>query len=931
MHDKLAISYRILKKLGSLKFTVLVLSLIAFLVVAGTVCQAQSGLYAAQQRVFHSWVFWLFGILPLPGMLLAGVLFLVNLLAALPTRFSWRRPPFGMLLFHLGLLLLAGGGFFIAATAQESFLTLREGESGVFSSAASDWEIAIQEAGRADAPAWAMEVSGLVRGREVTVADSGIVVRLEARHENCRWDTARAGEAIRLEPLAPEADPAENIPGIGLLVRSGRETRRVFLWGGQGNPTILDLGGAAVAFSLRLKRFALPLKLKLLDFKRTLHAGTEIPKSFESHVEIDAGSIRRRALISMNRPLRFREFTFYQSSYGEDPQQGESSTFSVVRSTGRWLPYAASALMLLGLTVHFLGLLLTGSRRSRGGSVAGKNAGILLLLMACAPLRPALLAATPASIEPFQRLVILDQGRIKPMDTFARNLLKQFSGRSSQGGMDAAAWLARVFFNPTETHDDRIFLVNHPDVLSAIGMLAQGRGRYSFRQLQPHLGELHDLAVQATRQNDGKLSGVEREIVRLFYNVSAYYHLTRAFYFARSGAPDSPAAGMEPLVPAIVPLEAGDALVWLSPGAARSRAGQMSEAIGRELSSLTDAARAHADQRWSDFAGGLAAFNRSLRDRLPQLQVPLHRAALEISYNRFEPFFKAQLAFGLVLLLFALSWVGWRCRLRRLSLLFLILGWSALTGGMILRMLITGRPPVTNLYETFVFVGWAGAGMGLVLEAFQKHGLGILSGGLTGLVALTISGRFALEGDTMGMLAAVLDSNLWLSTHVVTIALGYAGCLVAGIIGHWVLVQALQPRAEDAAGARTEKLLLASLAVGLAFTGIGTLMGGIWADQSWGRFWGWDPKENGALLIILWCAILFHARRTGWLGRAGLAAGAIGAIVIVALTWLGINLLGQGLHAYGFTTGIGRGLAVFVLGELVFVTLVMLWIRSRRA
>jgi ABC-type transport system involved in cytochrome c biogenesis permease subunit len=930
MHNKLAFPYRMLKRLGSLKLTVLVLSLIAFLVIAGTVCQAQSGLYAAQQRVFNSWVFWLFGVLPLPGMLLAGVLFLLNLLAALATHFSWHRPPLGMLLIHIGLLLLAGGGFFIAATAQESFLTLREGESGGFSSAASDWEIAMEAPGRAGAPAWAMEVSGLVRGRGVTVADSGIVVTLEARHENCRWVAAGAGEAPRLEPLAPEADPAENTPGLCLLVRSGRETRRVLLCGGDDGPTILDPGGAAVALSLRLKRFALPLKLKLLDFKRTLHAGSEIPKSFESLVEIDAGGIRRRALISMNRPLRFREFTFYQSSYGEDPQQGESSTFSVVRSAGRWLPYAASALMFLGLAVHFLGLLLAGPRRSRGGSAAGKSAGLLLLLLACAPPRSALQAATPSFIEPFQRLVILDQGRIKPMDTYARNLLKQFSGRSSQEGMNAAGWLARVFFSPWETHDDRIFLVNHPDVLSAIGMPAQGRGRYSFRQLQPHLNELQDLAVQATRQKDGKLSGVESEIVRLFYNVSAYYHLARAFHFAWSGAPGSPAAGREPLVPAVVPLEAGEALDWLSPATARFRAGQLPEAIRRELSLLADAARAHADQRWSDFAAGLAAFNRSLRDRLPQLQVPLHRIALEISYNRFEPFFKAQLAFGLVLLLFALSWVGWRCRLRRLSLLFLILGWIALTGGMIVRMLITGRPPVTNLYETFVFVGWAGAGMGLVLEAFQKRGLGILSGGLTGLVALTISGRFALEGDTMGMLAAVLDSNLWLSTHVVTIALGYAGCVVAGIIGHWVLVQALFPRADDAAGARTEKLLLASLAVGLAFTGIGTIMGGIWADQSWGRFWGWDPKENGALLIILWCAILFHSRRTGWLGRAGLAAGAIGAIVAVALTWLGINLLGQGMHAYGFTTGVGRGLAVFVLCELVFVTLAMMRIRGRR-
>ncbi len=931
MHNKLAFPSRMLKRLGSLKLTVLVLALIAFLVIAGTVCQAQSGLYAAQQRVFHSWVFWLFGILPLPGMLLAGVLFLVNLLAALATRFSWRRGALGMLLIHIGLLLLAGGGFFIAATARESFLTLREGESAGFSSAASDWEIVMEAPGRADALAWALDISSLVRGREVTVADSGVVIILESRHANCRWAADGRSEALRLEPLAPAADPAENTPGLSLLVRSGRETRRILLCGGEGGSTIPDPRGAAYAFSLRRKRFALPLKLKLLDFKRTMHPGSEIPKSFESLVEIDAGGIRRRALIAMNRPLRFREFTFYQSSYGEDPQQGESSTFSVVRSAGRWLPYAASALMFLGLAVHFLSLLLAGSRRSRGGSAAAKGARLLFLLLACALPRPSLQAATPSYIEPFQRLVILDQGRIKPMDTYARNLLKQFSGRSTLDGIDAVTWLAGVIFSPgAEAYDDALFLVSHPDVLSAIGMPAQGRGRYSFRQLQPHLGLLQKLASQISRQEEGTPGKVESEIIRLFYNVSIFSHLASAFGFYWSGRVPSRAAMMGTAIPAIFPVGRDESQEWLSPEAAYSRVRQLPDEVHGEMSMLAEALRSY-NRHWNDFATALDGFNRSLMDRLPKLRAASGRITLEIAYNRFDPFFKALLAYGLVLLLLALSWAcGWSW-LRRLSLLFLILGWSALTGGMIVRMLITGRPPVTNLYETFVFVGWAGAGMGLVLEAFQKRGLGILSGGLTGLVALTISGRFALEGDTMGMLAAVLDSNLWLSTHVVTIALGYAGCLVAGIIGHWVLVQALRPRTDDAAGARTEKLLLASLAVGLAFTGIGTIMGGIWADQSWGRFWGWDPKENGALLIILWCAILFHSRRTGWLGRAGLAAGAIGAIVVVALTWLGINLLGQGMHAYGFTTGVGRGLAVFILCELVFVTLAMMRISSRQA
>jgi ABC-type transport system involved in cytochrome c biogenesis permease subunit len=219
--------------------------------------------------------------------------------------------------------------------------------------------------------------------------------------------------------------------------------------------------------------------------------------------------------------------------------------------------------------------------------------------------------------------------------------------------------------------------------------------------------------------------------------------------------------------------------------------------------------------------------------------------------------------------------------------------------------------------------------MGLIMAWQQKQGLGLLVGGLAGLVFLVIAGRYSLDGDTMGMLAAVLDSNLWLATHVVTIALGYAGCVVAGIIGHVVIFQELRRR-PAAAVAATVRSLYAVLAFGLLFTSIGTLMGGIWADQSWGRFWGWDPKENGALLILIWLAVLFHARLAGWIGHVGLAVGGIGATIAVVLAWFGVNLLGVGLHAYGFTSGAARGLLAFIIVELIFIAVSVPLIRKQK-
>jgi len=550
---------------------------------------------------------------------------------------------------------------------------------------------------------------------------------------------------------------------------------------------------------------------------------------------------------------------------------------------------------------------------------------ISLAILACGFLAASVLPAAPSPLAPFRRLVVLEQGRKKPMDTFARNLLKQLSGRSALEGRDASSWLARVLFTPQATTDDKIFLIDQPEVLSGLGLEGEGRGRYSFAELRPGLDKLHELAFQSARRGESGSERVESGFLRLFYNISAYYGLLHAFSFARPGEAGIADARGASSMPAILPLSAKTDEEWLSPAQANSHGAALPAALQREISLLTKAARAYGDN-WSEFSQALEAFDRSLRGRLGPEAVSSGKISLEIMYNRLDPFTKAEMAYGLALLLLLLSLVFRRRLLERLSASFLFLGFIAHSFGLIARMLIMGRPPVTNLYETFVFVAWTAVIMGLIMAWQQKQGLGLLAGGLAGLVFLVIAGRYSLDGDTMGMLAAVLDSNLWLATHVVTIALGYAGCVVAGIFGHVVIVQEMLHRRSDAA----VRSLYAVLAFGLVFTSIGTLMGGIWADQSWGRFWGWDPKENGALLILIWLAVLFHARLAGWIGHVGLAVGGIGATIAVVLAWFGVNLLGVGLHAYGFTSGAARGLLAFIIVELVFIAVSVPLIRKRK-
>ncbi len=167
----------------------------------------------------------------------------------------------------------------------------------------------------------------------------------------------------------------------------------------------------------------------------------------------------------------------------------------------------------------------------------------------------------------------------------------------------------------------------------------------------------------------------------------------------------------------------------------------------------------------------------------------------------------------------------------------------------------------------------------------------------------------------MGVLVAVLNTNFWLGTHVLCITMGYAFCLMTAMCAHvWLYSKA---RGQDGGDMIVPLKILAILS--LLFTAVGTILGGIWADQSWGRFWGWDPKENGALLIVLWLIWLLHGQIAGQLSRALFVAGLAALSMIVALAWFGVNLLATGLHSYGFISGVAGGLLGFCVAESALI------------
>ena len=358
--------------------------------------------------------------------------------------------------------------------------------------------------------------------------------------------------------------------------------------------------------------------------------------------------------------------------------------------------------------------------------------------------------------------------------------------------------------------------------------------------------------------------------------------------------------------------------------------------IGQTPSSNTTALSkifgAYASGDANAFNAGVADYRESLEKNRPNHWSAV-RTDFEAWYNHFSPFFYSMILYMFAFVLVLFAWLGWSLGLTKplnraaLGLILFVL--VVHTFGLIARMYISGRPPVTNLYSSAIFIGWGTVIFGIFLEFFfrkQLPGIGNMLAAATGFLTLLVAFLLttavpSFKGDTFTVLVAVLDTQFWLATHVTCVTLGYSATFVAGFLGLvYVFAGLCTPLLTAQASKTLARMIYGVICFALFFSFFGTVLGGLWADDSWGRFWGWDPKENGALIIVLWNALILHARWDGMVKDRGLAVLAIGGNVATSWSWFGVNELGIGLHSYGFTEGVLMILGVFVATQLfIFV------------
>ncbi|MEZ5324412.1 MAG: cytochrome c biogenesis protein CcsA [Verrucomicrobiales bacterium] len=310
-------------------------------------------------------------------------------------------------------------------------------------------------------------------------------------------------------------------------------------------------------------------------------------------------------------------------------------------------------------------------------------------------------------------------------------------------------------------------------------------------------------------------------------------------------------------------------------------------------------------------------------------------APVEVDYHHGKYFFKAWGIFVALLLAIAVTWLSpaakWSRRLRKLTFFATFIPLGLIVVGVSYRVYIMGRPPVSELYETVPYITFVVISVCLLLDRTLKLPVMLPLACALGALGLFVADKYeTIQGaDTMKELTAVLRSNFWLTTHVLVVLVGYAaGILAAVMSGIYVVSRAFDVRRKKSEFFRTlSRATYGIICFGLLFSLVGTVLGGIWANYSWGRFWGWDPKENGALMIVLWFLMILHARVGGFIKEFGMHLLSVIGGAVVVFSWFHTNQLGVGLHSYGFTSGVmfainlayGTLAALFIVGLITSV------------
>jgi cytochrome c-type biogenesis protein CcsB len=683
------------------------------------------------------------------------------------------------------------------------------------------------------------------------------------------WGRRRVGYAITHGSMLA-------ILGGALTTDLAKTEGQLQVWEGEESSTVVGRPAAPEAEPPLVAR--LPFAVHLDAFEIDTYEGTERPAQFRSRVTVKdpAAGRETRAIIEMNHELSYGGYRFFQSSYRREPGR-DLTILSVSKDPGERIVFLGYYGLVTGMIV-VLSTRIGERRRAARPAAASGAAVVALVLFAAAPAR-AQVPPTPsrADVDALRRLPVQHDGRVMPLDTLAREAVWNVTGKSTVWGLDPVAIVLGWAFDPGAWSIQPIVPVRDGRLAREIG-LPPGTRWSSFQALAGNqrllelLGAAHD-----AESRERPLVPLEKEASKLEGRLLWMQELYEK--------------GALRVVPAA---RAGDA--WTTPEPLRSAA---------DLRAVLDS--------------GVSAGRRSsvLIDR-------------EITYNRARPTRIAWLVLALSLLL---SVVAWNVPKRGLDLAAgaaLAGGFAVMSWGLWMRWTIAGRIPASNMYESLLFLAWGVGLFALVAALLLRNRIVILNAAALSALTMALTDLLPIDPFIHPM-PPVLSGTYWLAVHVPIIMVGYAVLALGVVVAHMQIgFEAFSP------SRRSLALLMGDILYWYTWVGsillvAGILTGSMWAASSWGRYWGWDPKEVWSLVAFLAYMAILHARAERLIGGFGVAAWSIVAFQTILMTYLGVNfVLASGLHSYGFgESNVVRAMVLTALGEAAFIAVA--WARQRNA
>ncbi|MBZ0263531.1 cytochrome c biogenesis protein CcsA [bacterium] len=504
-------------------------------------------------------------------------------------------------------------------------------------------------------------------------------------------------------------------------------------------------------------------------------------------------------------------------------------------------------------------------------------------------------------------LPIQNGGRVKPFDSFARETVRAVTNEHHWKGQEPALTLLDWASNPAKAYETELLPVDYEPLREAINLEA-GRKYFSMQELMQN-NALQRLSMQAmeVQQQGGERTIVEQKSVDLLNRVGEFQSVLTAESFT------------------MVPIHGDDNGSWISIATIAQDSSEMTAGIRIAYSGMI---LSYKNMDWDIFAKSVKVLDEQIRN-MGSSAIPAKRISAEVTYNSFKPFFWAKL---LYVLAFALMMFTAAMKLKKLEPAtygLFIGGFLLHTFALLMRFWIGGRAPWSNMYESITTAAWGVMLFGLMpLKGYGRRFL-MPAAALIGFFSLLITSHVSLDPAINPLVPAL--QSIWLNIHVIIILLGYAACTLAMGAGHvWIGYDLFKPQ-DRSTLAGISQAIYRMFQFAVLFLVVGIILGSVWAQSAWGRYWGWDPKETWALITWFFYLALIHATSTGWLKQRGIAIASLAGFLLMLITYYGVNYYLAGLHSYaqGEAVGVPPMIAAFFILEVIIMVAYWLYTRSR--